>query len=137
MEPSKEIKRGCNTCVHQALSINDAPAHCWDCSGSISRPHWEAFTPAGIPIYAVDSQTKPAQLVLDKQVGGNHYKEAGNNMQPWEIARAWRLGAWRHGVLKYILRAPAKNGVQDIEKAIHYLEYIKANYNELKEEGLL
>ena len=120
MEPSIENAK-CGNCIHQAKNLDDAPAHCWDCVRTTSLVHFEPKTVG----------------VLDKQVGGSHYKEAGNNMQPWEIARAWRLGTWRHGVLKYLLRAPQKNGIQDIEKAIHYLEYIKANYNELKEEGLL
>lgn len=119
--------KACVGCIHHDATgnLSNAPRHCWDCLATPSR------------IYFEPRETTMQLNVLDKQIGGNHYLEAGSNMQPWDIARAWRLGAWRHGVLKYILRAPAKNGVQDIEKAIHYLEYIKANYNELKEEGLL
>jgi hypothetical protein len=58
-------------------------------------------------------------------------------MQPWSIIMAWALGFHRGNVLKYLLRAPQKNGKQDIEKAMHYLEYVHANYDELKEKGLL
>lgn len=65
---------------------------------------------------------------MDKQVGGDHYKKA---MQPWNIISAWKLDYWRGNVIKYVLRAPYKNGREDIEKAIHYLEYVLENYDEV------
>lgn len=135
--PKQDIERSCKTCMHQTLLLDDAPSHCWDCRNSKSKPHWEAFTTDGIPIYADESVTKPAQTVMEKQVGGSHYKDKGVLMQPWAIILAWGLGFWRANVLKYLLRAPQKNGKQDIEKAIHYLEYVRENYDELKAAGLL
>lgn len=66
-----------------------------------------------------------------KQVGGNHYLKAGSNMQPWDIAMAWKLNGWEMNVLKYTLRHRYKNRREDIEKAIHCLEFILANYDEL------
>lgn len=68
--------------------------------------------------------------IMSRQVGGNHYKRA---CQPWEIIEEWELGYFRGNVLKYILRAPHKNGKEDLEKAQHYLEYLIANYDKLKE----
>lgn len=77
------------------------------------------------------------QVNLDKpetrQVGGDHYQKAGSNMQPWDIARAWGLDGWEMNVLKYLLRHKFKNRKQDIEKAIHYLQYMQANYDDLYE----
>lgn len=64
-----------------------------------------------------------------KQVGGDHYQMSP--LQPWDIIKAWNLDYWRGNVIKYILRAPYKNGKQDIEKAIHYLEYVLQNYDEV------
>lgn len=126
MEPSKEIERSCNSCLHKAQRLNEAPAHCWDCSGTVSKPHWE-------PI----SVEPPTSTVMTKQVGGGHYKLVDVLMQPWSIVLAWGLGFHRGNVLKYLLRAPQKNGKEDIKKAIHYLEYVLENYDELKEKGLL
>lgn len=64
----------------------------------------------------------------DMQVGGNHYKKA---IQPWDIISVWGLDYWRGNVIKYVLRAPAKNGREDLEKAIHYLEYLIEHYEEV------
>lgn len=59
--------------------------------------------------------------ILARQIGGNHYKRAH---QPWEIIEEWNLNYWAGNVLKYLLRYPYKNGVEDLEKAKHYLEYL-------------
>ncbi len=59
--------------------------------------------------------------VMSRQVGGNHYKRAH---QPWEIIEEWNLNYWAGNVLKYLLRYPYKNGVEDLKKAQHYLEYL-------------
>ena len=48
--------------------------------------------------------------IMDKQVGGTHYKK---EMQPWDIISAWKLDYWRGNVIKYVLRAPYKNGRED------------------------
>lgn len=55
----------------------------------------------------------------DTQVGGDHYK--ASSFQPWDIDRYW-VGLLEHGVIKYTLRWRKKNGLEDIGKAIHYLE---------------
>ncbi len=59
--------------------------------------------------------------IMARQVGGDHYKRA---CQPWEIIEEWNLNYWAGNVLKYLLRYPYKNGVEDLEKAKHYLEYL-------------
>lgn len=69
-----------------------------------------------------------------KQVGGSHYLKA---IQPWDIIRAWGLGFHRGNIIKYVLRAPGKNGKEDLEKAKHYLDYLIANYDDLKKENIL
>lgn len=61
----------------------------------------------------------------DTQVAGTHYKTM--NVQPWDVVDTWpieqRIGAYRHGALKYILRMGTKDeSAQEIKKAIHYLE---------------
>ena len=74
------------------------------------------------------------QLAQAKQVGGSHYLKA---IQPWDIIRAWGLGFHRGNIIKYVLRAPGKNGKEDLEKAKHYLDYLIANYDDLKKENIL
>lgn len=59
--------------------------------------------------------------VKDQQVAGSHYQRA---IQPWEIISVWELDFWEGNVLKYLLRWKHKDGVQDLKKAKHYLEYL-------------
>jgi hypothetical protein len=59
--------------------------------------------------------------IMARQVSGNHYKKA---IQPWDIIDEWNLNYWAGNVIKYVLRYPYKNGVEDLEKAKHYLEYL-------------
>ena len=61
----------------------------------------------------------------DIQIGGDHYKNMG--VEPWDVVDTWpveqRIGAYRHGALKYVMRMGSKDiSVQEIQKAIHYLE---------------
>ena len=55
------------------------------------------------------------------QYGGDHYKKYGN-LQPWDVVLAWDLGYLEGTALKYIARWQDKGGIQDIKKAIHFLE---------------
>ena len=61
----------------------------------------------------------------DTQVGGTHYKTMG--VQPWDAMSAWMTheefcGFLRGNAIKYIARCNAKGGLEDIEKAQHYLQ---------------
>ena len=57
----------------------------------------------------------------DLQVGGTHYKKYGD-LQPWDVIVAWNLGYLDGTALKYIARWRDKGGIDDIRKAIHFLE---------------
>lgn len=59
---------------------------------------------------------------LEKQVGGNHYKQFA--IQPVEFINANNLSYMQGNVIKYVLRYPLKNGIADLEKAKHYLEML-------------
>lgn len=54
---------------------------------------------------------------LKDQVGGSHYKDM--RMQPFEFTMANNWDPLAHTMLKYVTRHLAKNGLQDLEKAIH------------------
>ncbi len=59
---------------------------------------------------------------LDKQVGGEHYKDMF--IQPVQYIHANALGYFEGNVIKYISRWRKKNGVADLEKAKHYIELL-------------
>ena len=58
----------------------------------------------------------------EKQIGGNHYKDMP--IQPSEYITKNGIGWYEGNAIKYITRYKTKNGKQDIEKAIHYLELL-------------
>jgi len=57
--------------------------------------------------------------VNDIQIGGDHYKK--NTIQPWDYIVSNNLGYLAGNVVKYITRWEYKNGLEDLEKAFHYL----------------
>lgn len=58
-----------------------------------------------------------------RQVGGSHYKDFA--IQPIQFVVENNLGFCESNAIKYICRHAAKGGVQDVDKAIHYLELLK------------
>tara|TARA_R110000772_G_scaffold199261_1_gene309875 strand:+ start:173 stop:388 length:216 start_codon:yes stop_codon:yes gene_type:complete len=59
---------------------------------------------------------------LNEQEGGSHYKDFV--IQPVEYIYANGLSYLEGNVVKYVTRHRKKGGVDDIRKAIHYLELI-------------
>ena len=56
----------------------------------------------------------------DKQIGGSHYKFFP--IQPYEFISKNGLTFFQGCVVKYVCRYKNKNGIQDLEKIIHYCE---------------
>ena len=56
----------------------------------------------------------------ERQVGGSHYKKF--RIQPYEFISKNGLTFFQGNVVKYVCRYIEKNGVQDLEKIIHYCE---------------
>ena len=68
---------------------------------------------------------KPSQRANDMQFGGDHYKNMG--VEPWDVVDTWsraqRIGYYRGGALKYIMRMGAKDeSPMEIAKGKHYME---------------
>ena len=59
---------------------------------------------------------------LETQIGGNHYKDM--NIQPLEFIMANNLPYCEANIIKYICRYKSKNGIQDLNKARHYLDIL-------------
>lgn len=83
----------------------------------------------------ISSNSDEDNKAIDKQVGGSWYKKL--DIQPIEFIMqnedalhptdAFML----NNVLKYVLRHREKNGEEDLEKAIHYIELvIEHEYND-------
>lgn len=93
-------------------------------SDGMSEMAWEEMEARG-------RKTQEAYDALNKQVGGQHY--ASMKIQPVEFITANDLGFLEGNVVKYICRHHAKNGAEDIKKAIHYCELLlQTKYGEMK-----
>jgi len=69
--------------------------------------------------------TNTLRRANDKQIAGDHYKNMG--VEPWDVVDTWpleqRIGAYRHGALKYLMRMGSKDEqLQEIKKCGHYIE---------------
>jgi hypothetical protein len=63
------------------------------------------------------------------QIGGTHYRDMP--IQPVEYIHQNGLGFCEGCVIKYVTRHKTKNGKQDLEKAIHFLQIlIELEYSE-------
>ena len=60
------------------------------------------------------------QKAIERQVGGDHYKNLA--IQPIDYIMANDMKYCAGNIVKYATRAEAKNGVEDIEKIIHYAQ---------------
>ena len=56
----------------------------------------------------------------EKQVGGKHYQTA--TVQHWDFVHMHKMPYMEAQIFKYVLRHREKGGVQDLEKAKHFLE---------------
>ncbi len=56
------------------------------------------------------------------QQGGSHYKSL--SIQPVEYITKNSIPYLEGNVIKYVTRHQSKNGIEDIKKAIHYLQLI-------------
>ena len=76
-------------------------------------------------------KTDLGKMLVDKmQVGGSHYKST--SIQPWDVFIDWELDPWLCNVIKYVQRHNKKNGKQDLEKALHYLQFAIKNYDKIR-----
>lgn len=66
-------------------------------------------------VTCVDSAT-------DIQIGGNHYKDM--TIQPIDFIMANNLSFCQGNVIKYICRYKNKNGIQDLQKAKQYIDFL-------------
>ena len=59
---------------------------------------------------------------LDKQVAGSHYQDYA--IQPLEFITKNKLSYIQGNIIKYITRYKDKNGIEDLQKAKHYIDLL-------------
>ena len=59
---------------------------------------------------------------LREQVGGDHYSKLA--IQPVEYINKNKLSYLQGNVIKYVTRYKDKNGVEDLQKAKHYIDLL-------------
>lgn len=67
----------------------------------------------------------------ERQVGGDHYRTESS--QHWDRVVELGLDYFQGQITKYVERCKKKNGIQDLEKAAHFLQ----KYIELAKEGFV
>jgi len=72
-------------------------------------------------------KTKQMTRHSDTQIGGTHYL---SSIQAWDYILANELGYLEGNIIKYVTRHRKKNGVQDLEKALHYLQKLIETEND-------
>lgn len=81
--------------------------------------------PVREPEVVVEKGWCDAHAANARQVGGDHYKTMG--VEPWDVVDTWpreqRIGYYRGGALKYIMRMGSKDvSAQEIAKGEHYIQ---------------
>jgi hypothetical protein len=99
-------------------------------SDGMSEMAREQLAEGSRPLY---QQGTSDQRALDKQEGGNHYKDL--KIQPVEYIHANGLDYFAGNVVKYITRWRVKNGVEDLLKARHYIDLLIELENGPKHTG--
>jgi len=95
------------------MSINDATPEQWDKTSK---------TAYGKLYHPQDQQKHDPVGAIKRQVGGTHYNRY--EIQPIDFIIANKLDWCEANAVKYITRWKDKNGVEDLRKAIHYLELL-------------
>ena len=68
----------------------------------------------------------------NKQIGGSHYMYF--NIQPYEFISKNNLSFFQGCVVKYVCRYMHKNGIEDLDKIIHYCELEKKKLKDTKKK---
>ena len=68
----------------------------------------------------------------DRQIGGSHYKNFV--IQPYEFISKNDLSFFQGNVIKYVCRYLNKNGIEDLNKIIHYCELEKKKLKDAKKK---
>jgi len=71
---------------------------------------------------AKDSGAQQEASAFERQVGGTHYSDMA--IQPVEFIHRNGIGFCEGAAIKYLSRWRGKGGVEDLRKAIHFIEML-------------
>jgi len=99
-------------------------------------PQIDEVSATHIPEVVVEKGWVDSHRANDRQVGGDHYKSMG--VQPWDVVDSWpreqRIGYYRGGALKYIMRMGSKDeSPMEVAKGQHYIQKLLEVLNEQPE----
>lgn len=119
----REIERFNAMCKQYA---NLHPGTTIDCEDALKRAPSHA---PGLMLFAASiidmirrGSTPKGDAALDRQVGGDHYKDMA--IQPVEYIHRNGIGFCEGAIIKYVSRWRKKNGVEDLKKARHFLDLL-------------
>lgn len=78
--------------------------------------------PTFIHLDTVTEDFNPRIKASDLQVGGNHYKQF--KIQPAEFCHINKIPYLEATAIKYLCRWKDKGGIQDLEKAKHFIDLL-------------
>jgi len=112
--------------------INDVTPEEWNKSSHRGIPRtaseWEHLDKIASD-YGLSPHIEAAEKkASDQQVGGNHYK--GFAIQPAEFCYKNNIPYLEATAIKYLCRWRDKGGVQDLDKAIHFIQLLKEFSND-------
>lgn len=96
---------------------------CRGCIGDPDLPDWRPVrvgTPAQLRLRLTPTEPEADPPVSDAVNRPHHY--ARYKIEPIHFIRENELPFWMGNVVKYVLRADAKNGLEDLKKARRYLD---------------
>lgn len=96
----------------------DSDMDCPDCVAASVRVVPLEDTNAD-PFGTMSGKREVTILANNRQVGGDHY---AGEYQHWDWVADMGLDYHRGNATKYVARAFKKNGKQDLEKALHYID---------------
>jgi hypothetical protein len=56
----------------------------------------------------------------ERQVGGDHYKKM--SLEHWDLSVIYNWDPFQYQITKYVMRWRDKNGLQDLEKVVHFAQ---------------
>jgi hypothetical protein len=99
------MSNDCDMCGNRPY-INGAGGPCASC---VDNSNWH-------------NNREERHAASEQQIGGNHYKAMP--IQPFNYITANGIGFAEGSVIKYVSRWRAKNGIEDLRKARHFLDLL-------------
>lgn len=122
----------CENCSRSRITHDKASLQAWfDLQANLGRPTLDPLeaqqcVAAPRPIYPEALSLGPIEfkpMANESQVGGSHYKNVTRSgQQHWDMAWDFRLDFFQYQITKYLFRWRDKHGLEDLEKAKHFLD---------------